>query len=170
MKQKEFRPLINIPRTLSDIIVEVLTIVIIILLWIFTIYSFSKAPQILVSHFNIQGKPDGYSSKSFLFFMPALASALTILMFFLNRFPNKFNYLETVTALNAEQLYRKGKRLIRYLNFGLSMFLSFLQFVICQSAISHQLPRYFIFILLIPIIVTPLTLPFLQTSKSKKKN
>lgn len=169
MKQKEFRPLIDIHRTLSDIIVEVLTIIVIFLLWMFTIYFFSKSPQILVSHFDIHGKPDGYSSKYFLFFMPSLASALTILLFFLNRFPHKFNYLETVTEVNAEQLYRKGTRLIRYINLGVSMFLSFIQFVICQSVISQQLPGYFILIILIPIVLTPLTLPFLLASKSKKK-
>lgn len=170
MKQKAFRPLLDIPRTLSDIIVEVFNILIIIALWIFSIYFFSKSPQIIVSHFDIQGNPDGYGSKSFLFFLPALASLLTILLFFLNHFPHKFNYLETVTEQNAEQLYRKGTRLIRYLNLGLAMFLSFIQFVICQSAISQQLPRYFILIILIPIVVTPITLPLLLTSKSKKKN
>jgi uncharacterized membrane protein len=168
MKQVEYRPKLDLQKSLTDKTIELATFIILILCWTISIYFYMQAPHKVVSHFNLQGIPDGYSSKAFLFFLPILTSFIVILLFILNKYPHKFNYLEKVTAENVEDVYKKGMLLVRLLNLFVTIFLSFIQTIIAKSTFSQALPKYFLLIVLVVPIFTPIILIVFSLKKSKK--
>lgn len=169
MKPKEIRPVINLSKSTTDILLELATLIILAICWIITIYNLKILPESIVSHFDLHGNPDKYSSKYFLFFIPALQSLLIILLFTLNHYPHKFNYLETITPQNAEKIYKQGVRMMRIVNLSIAIFLTGIQYFIVQSAINQRLSKLFLPILLIIVVLAPIFAAFILTRNKKNR-
>ena len=59
------------------------------LLWtvIGTLSSYSKLPAVIVTHFNIAGRVDGYGPKATILILPLVALGVYVLMTFIERLP-----------------------------------------------------------------------------------
>ena len=80
------RPKIKIPFQTVDVVFELASIAVLILMWIHLSLEFSALPETVPSHFNAAGEPNNFSHKGFLWFLPILATGMYIGLFFLNRF------------------------------------------------------------------------------------
>ena len=88
-------------------------------LWGFVIYKFKTLPELIPSHFNVQGKVDDQSRKLVIFLLPSIITVLTAGMYILIRFPYRFNYPVAITMENAERQYRLATRMIRVLSLSI---------------------------------------------------
>ena len=57
------------------------SIALVIVLWSYTILNFKKLPEIIPIHFDLEGKPDNYGAKYFIFPLPIIG---TLIYFFLS--------------------------------------------------------------------------------------
>ena len=112
---KKDRPKIKIELTKSDKILEIIALLLLVCLWIYVIYNYNSLPDIINTHFNAQGKPDGSGEKQYIFGLPGFATFCYIVLTISNRYPNILNYTVEITEENALEVYTKGTKIARIL-------------------------------------------------------
>ena len=91
---------------------------------IMTLVDFPSLPSRIPHHFTADGTPDSYGGKTVIWIVPTLSLLLTVLLTWLNRYPQRFNYPVTITPANAARQYRYATTLVRWVKLLLSgMFL-----------------------------------------------
>jgi len=154
----EKRPKIRIESTLGDKSFELLSFLLLILLWIVPMFFYFKLPDIIPTHINFAGKVDGEGVKGTLFIIPAVGTFIYLLLTILNFFPNIFNYPVMITKENALENYTIATRLLRYLKLLiLCLFLIILVMVIrlavgLSIGVWHWVTMGFALLIFVPII------------------
>jgi len=137
-------------------------------IWSYCIYHYPGLPDVIPVHFGPNGMADGYGSKTTIFLIPIIVTAIVILLKVINRFPHRFNYLATINSNNAEAQYKSATRLIRYLQaFIPSMFLYIVIKVVTDAGKETSKLEPWFLLLLIPGIMIP-TVYTVYTSLTKK--
>jgi uncharacterized membrane protein len=111
----EKRPEITIRLNTADKILETSGWLLLVLLWVLTLWYYPSLPDTIPIHYNAAGEVDNYGNKSTILILPVIATVLFLAMSFLNRYPHLFNYPDGITAKNASGQYTKATRLLRYL-------------------------------------------------------
>jgi uncharacterized membrane protein len=165
-KYSSSRPIIRPNLTTIDNAIEWIGWLTLLGIWILTLSSYSSLAETIPMHYNGFGEPDGFGDKSHIVTLPIVASALFLMLTFLNRFPQIFNYATEITQENALYQYRNACRMIRVLKlviaiiFGLIVF----QTIQCANGSSNGLGACFL-----PIIVGLIFLPmFYYLTKSSQ--
>ena len=112
---KKDRPKIKIELTKSDKILEIIALLLLVCLWIYVIYNYNSLPDIINTHFNAQGKPDGSGEKQYIFGLPGVATFIYLLVTIATKYPHTFNYTEEITEENALGEYSKTIKMNRIL-------------------------------------------------------
>lgn len=81
---------------------DILNVVLVLLLWIYTLRMYKKLPEKIPTHFDFEGKPDHFGSKKYAFFMPAIGLGIFILLTFLTQHPEGANYPVEITKANYQ--------------------------------------------------------------------
>jgi uncharacterized membrane protein len=84
------------------VVFDLLNLGLIIFLWWFTLKNYKALPQIIPTHFDIEGKADNFGNKKWYFFTPVLSSVFYIGIFFLIRSPESANYPVEITDANRD--------------------------------------------------------------------
>ncbi|WP_339877628.1 DUF1648 domain-containing protein [uncultured Algoriphagus sp.] len=111
----EDRPKIKLQLGVTEIILESLGWLAILAIWGLVIVNYSTLPNSIPTHFNAAGVPDTYGSKPELFVLPIIATLTFLLVTFLNKFPEIFNYPTDITTSNASAQYLNSTGMMRYL-------------------------------------------------------
>ena len=109
------RPKIAVPVTSFDKVVETITVVVLVLAWIYTLVQYPKLPSIIPTHFDGQGNVDGLGPKWTLFLTTGMATVFFGLLTYLNRHPHWFNYPVAITSENALRMYTIATQMMRTL-------------------------------------------------------
>ena len=109
------RPILKISLTPVDKALEIFGWFTLAVLWCFTIYSYSKLPDIIPIHFNAHGQVNGRGSKATIFILPVIASIVFAGMTILNKYPHIFNYPANLTNENALRQYTNATSMLRYI-------------------------------------------------------
>ena len=88
------------------------------------------------THFNAAGNPNGWGSASMLWLFPAIASALYLLITWVARHPDAFNFPVRVTPLNRARLQAIALSMIAWLKAELLSFFAFIQAGLIRAARS----------------------------------
>ena len=165
----EERPRIPIKLTTTDKAVEVAGWLVIGGSWLFMLINYHGIKNNVPTHYDLSGKVDAYGSKASLFWLPLLSLALYIGLTYLNRFPQRFNYLTDINPDNARQHYTAATRMIRYLKFGLVVIFGYLQYITFQIARGESASLQWWFIPGVFIItLAPFIYFLIQTIKSPR--
>lgn len=158
-KNNSVRPVIKIPLTPMDILIEIGGWVTLMVLWWLVIMYFDNLPDKIPTHFDFAGKIDSYGSKSSLWGLPLVASIIIIGISILNRFPHIFNYPTTIKPTNAHSLYASATRLLRVLKWSVAIIFLFIEIMVIQKATGSNanfgrwiMPTV-LFIVFIPTII-----------------
>jgi uncharacterized membrane protein len=164
------RPSLNIKKATIDYFLEFCALIVLISTWGFTIYHFNKLPDIIATHFDLNGKPNGFGSKNTIWLLPIIITLVFILISVLNRYPHKFNYLTKITEQNAHKQYRLASRSLRIILFNITLLFAFITFKEIDGAYtkSSALEWWFIPLLLGSTIIP--TFYMIIASGSKKYN
>jgi len=76
------------------------SVALVIFLWGYTILNFRKLPEIIPIHFDLEGKPDNYGAKYFIFLLPFVGSLIYFFLSFNIKEIN--NYPVEITQENKE--------------------------------------------------------------------
>ncbi|MBT8266733.1 MAG: DUF1648 domain-containing protein [Bacteroidia bacterium] len=151
------RPKIKVPYEQVDVLCELLNITLLLLIWIYTIYSFSDLPDEIPTHFNGAGEADDFGGKATIWIVPIIATFMFLLMFILNRFPHLHNYMVNITEENALKNYRLSTRMVRFINlYCLALFAAIIFEIIAVAkgnAITLFNTGFLVITIIVPIII-----------------
>ena len=131
---KTGRPKIKVPLEGLDIILDLISATLLVLLIAYTVISYSELPDTIPSHFNAKGEADGYSEKVMLWMLPALGVVLFFGLYIINKFPHKHNYMVNITEENALKNYRLSTRIVRFTNLFIMFIFGIITYSIVESA------------------------------------
>ena len=127
-KWKSEYPYENINKCL-DIVGLILVMALIIITFIY----WSKAPDIVPTHFNFNGEIDAYGSKNTLFILlPIVIIAYTGLAV-LSKYPQVCNYCIEITPRNKEKQYSMASTFIKIINVEIVAIFFYIQVSIAIS-------------------------------------
>lgn len=109
------RPLIRIKLTQTDKIIEIFGWCLLLISWIWVAVHYAQLPEVIPTHFNAIGEPDGFSDKKHIWTLILMSTGFFTGMTLLNRFPHIFSYLVPITKENALCQYTYATQMIRYL-------------------------------------------------------
>lgn len=152
------RPRIKVPFEGLDIFLELVSITVLLLMWIYLIVEYPDLPETVASHFNAKGEADDYSNKSYMWFLPILSTAMYIGLFVLNKYPHVHNYMVNITDKNALKNYRFSTRIVRIVNTLTVIMFAYIIYYIVQSAKENeiQFSGWFVPIVIISSLLLPI--------------
>lgn len=133
------RPRIKVPFEGFDIVLELVSIAVLILMWVYLIIEYPELPETMASHFNAKGEADDYSGKFYLWYLPLIATVLYISLFVLNKYPHLHNYMVNITENNALKNYRLSTRIVRITNTLIVIMFAYIIYYIVQNAKEYDM-------------------------------
>lgn len=149
--RKQSRPVLHLPRTPLETLLEALTVLGIITVIAVTTWGWLTLPAIIPTHFDMSGTPNAYGSKGSLLILPILSVCLGILLTVWSHFPHLCNYPWPITAENAQRQYTLVQLLLCALALEVVWTLCILQWAIIRAA-QNQVGKDII--LLVPLTMT----------------
>src|SRR5437899_6231022 len=110
--RKRSRPVLHLPRTQFEKLLEVLTAVGLIILIAVTVWGYIALPAVIPTHYGFSGAPNGYGGKGNLLTLPIVCICLAVLLTVLSRYPHIYNYSWPITAENAPRQYYLARLLL----------------------------------------------------------
>ena len=161
------RPRIQIPLQSLDYLFEILAALGLLTLLGLSVFYYGQLPEQIPSHFGPNGLPDSYSSKTSLWLLPILGSAIFGLMTYINRRPDWFNFPVKITPQNALVQYTMATRLIRVLKASVTILFAYLVWGIISvsKGIQEGLESW---ILLLPLAILFFSLFYIFKSVANK--
>lgn len=142
-------PKIKVPAGRLEILFNVFSVLIIIIMVIYTFSVYQQLPDTIATHFNIKGEADGWGSKATLFIMPLISILLFISMYFLSKAPHLFNYTVVITEDNAPRIYPIARLMVAVLNFMIVLMFAFFFWESVQLANGYSfIGPWFAFVVL----------------------
>ena len=163
------RPKPDLPLTRTGKLLEIAGYTLLITLWIITIAVFYSSPEIIPIHYNLDGEPDGFGNRAFVFLTTGIATFVFFILTLVLQVPHAFNYLVTITEANAEEQYRNAQnvlRVVRLLVIGMMLGIS----VQTSCSGNHKLGVGFIIMELLFIVVMTIAIVIYSTSKKTKQD
>lgn len=129
-------------------VVGVLSLLIMIIVLIVFFFQYLKLPQEIAVHFNFEGQPDRYGSKSEMFVLIVAFIGIYLLLTFVSRAPSMWNSGVEVTEENKEKVYSICKDLIYMIR--LHLVITFSYITLC-SVMQKNMGNYFVIIVLVSL-------------------
>lgn len=129
---------IKIPVSLTNKIFEVFGVSVLVSFWIFTLHYFKQLPEIIPTHFRMNGEADGFGTKWSIFGLPIIGTALYIVLSILSKYPNKMNYSVTITEDNTEKLYTIMTQMLHVMKICLVVVFFNLEYKTVQLALDFK--------------------------------
>lgn len=163
------RPIVKLRLSRMDVAAEAVGWAVVIAHWAFVAWHYADLPEIIPRHFNARGEADGFGAKGGLLDLPIINTVLFAGMTLLNRFPQAFNYLEDITADNAEQQYRAATRLIRYLKLAVAVLFFVITYSTVETAYHGESPLMAWVLPMLGVSTFGLLLYFLAATRTNRK-
>lgn len=112
-------------------VILLVNILLLIFIWAFTIISYSGLPEIIPTHFAVNGQIDGESEKHTIWFLPAIASFISLVMISVPKDPNS-------PLLHVPQSFRNKETLRLYMYTMLLPILLLLGDTVLESILIAQ--------------------------------
>ncbi|MBC8757525.1 DUF1648 domain-containing protein [Kordia sp. YSTF-M3] len=135
----ENRPKIKIPLENIDVILELVTLAILVILWGYVLMSFASLPDIVPMHFNGNGEVDSTGGKGSVWALMAITTVITVGIHILTKYPNIHNYLVEITEQNAAYYYKISCRLLRIVNLCTLLVMSYVAYSVITIAMGKKL-------------------------------
>ena len=155
------RPVLHLPRTPLQTLLEVLTAFGLIALIAMTVWGYFALPAVIPTHYGFSGAPNAYGGKGSLLPLPILSICLAVLLTVLSRYPRRYKYSWPITPENAPRQYALFRLLMRWITLEMVWMLCGLQGLLIQSAQSHHapdavlllIPAFFVLAVIVTIIL-----------------
>ena len=166
----ETKPKLKVELSSTDKVLEVLSWIILVTWWVFVLFSFTRFPHTIPTHFNASGDPDSYGNKSTIFMLPIIGTALVIGLTILNNYPHIFNYGTGFNRDNALNQYTTATRIIRYFKLLVVIVFAIISFLIYSISRGKSSGLGSLFLPAIIILFSiPIIFIMIQTFKFGKK-
>lgn len=152
------RPKITIEKTSNEKVLEILVFGTVAGIWLMTLLRYPALPERIPIHFDGSGVINGWGSKSTIFLLPVIATFIAVLLYYVRKHPEWYNYPVKVTPENAQALYMSSSRVLSWINYIVILLFAVIQMRLLDAARNHATPNYFalIWVLVAALVVLPL--------------
>lgn len=150
------RPIINIPMTPFEMVLEAICIIGIIYAIYMLVSYWSKIPETVAIHFTLSGEPDQWGSKKWLFIMPIMAISVYIFITVVDRISPSINYPWPLTPENAHRQYFIARTLTAIMKAEIIWLFVYIQRLGIIGALENKLKctwKIVITVLVVPITI-----------------
>ncbi|MEH6538185.1 MAG: DUF1648 domain-containing protein [Psychroserpens sp.] len=130
---KTNRPKINVPWEPLDIIVDLISITLFILMLVYTIMYYGDLSGSIPTHFNVLGEADSFNDKIYIWLLPIIGTVTFLLLFFLNTKPHIHNHMVNITKENALKNYSFSTRVLRFTNLFIAIIFAIIHYVMVEK-------------------------------------
>ncbi len=116
----------------SDKVFEVASVLFVIATAVIVAVSLPGLPDEVPNHFDMDGKPNQYGSKNFLWVTVVISVFIYMLLGIISMFPESFNYPSQKN--DKESQYKLGVKLLRSMRACFLLFITILTVIMVQSA------------------------------------
>lgn len=150
------KPNFKVKFGILEKIMIAITIIAVTLIWIYVIFNISKLPNLIPTHFAMDGKPNSWGSKNTILIMPIICTITSALLIGITRFPKFFNYQVKITKDNVERQYRNSIDLLLALAIEVAGTFIYIEYKMIKSALgmSNGIGSYFLIIFIVIIFIT----------------
>lgn len=150
------RPNFKVKFGILEKIMIAITIISVTLIWIYVIFNISKLPNLIPTHFAMNGKPNSWGSRNTILIMPIMCTITSALLIGITRFPKFFNYQVEITKDNVERQYRNSIDLMLALAIEVAGTFIYIEYKMIKSALgmSNGIGSYFLIIFMVIIFIT----------------
>lgn len=130
------RPRIKLTPSSTQIGLSIFTAIGVALAWALFAMYYDKLPQIIWTHFNGAGVPDGKGPKGTLIPLPIIATLMYLILTVVIRMPHTYNYPRPITPENAERQYGNAVSLMYWMRMEIVWLLVYLEWVMIGTALG----------------------------------
>ena len=166
--RKRSRPVLHLPRTPFETLLEALTVLGIITILAMTVWGWLTLPAIIPTHYGISGAPNAYNGKEILLIFPIISICLAALLTFLSRYLHRFNYAWPITAENAPRQYYLMRLFLRWITLEIVWMLCGLEWIAIQAAHGPLSgPILFIPLAIAPVVIVTIILYIVIAARAR---
>lgn len=136
MKNSWDKPKLNIPKTKSEWVFDVIgysfyigSIILLMIVW-------TKLPEEVPAHFNALGEVDRWGSKWELVILPTVGIFMLLFMQVFEKFPEYHNYPRRINESNAKQFYLNSRKMLNQTKNICLMFFAVILFEMISIALE----------------------------------
>ena len=165
MKKK---PKIELSLNKLDRTLDLLSNVLVIVMWLLTIFVFIKSPTIIPTHFNASGIPDDYGNKISILILPIIATVIYFGISWLTKNAHILNYSLPITEGNAHHQYILATRNLRITKLIVLFIFTVLLLLTYLTAVGfiNTLGVWFLPILIVLMLI-PVFIPIIISLRMK---
>jgi len=157
---KTNRPKIDVPFEPLDIIVDLISVTLLVLMIVYTTLNYGDLADTIPTHFNGKGEADSFSDKMYVWMLPAIGIITFGLLFVLNKYPHIHNYMVNITEENALKNYRFSTRIVRFTNLFVAVIFAIIQYMMVEKGTGNNFslgawftPTIIVISIVLPILI-----------------
>lgn len=156
MSGRSGRPVLAIPRTEMEKVLEVAALIGLVVSLTLVIKAWTVLPDSIPVHFGPTGQPNSYGNRFVILILPGTSIFFYVLFTVLSSFPHLYNYLWPITEQNAREQYQLARLLVAALKVQFIWLFCYMEWKIIQVALKSAsgLGIWFLPIVLILIFGT----------------
>lgn len=160
------RPVIEFERTNTDFVLDLLTILLLVFFWAFSIYFYPALSEEIPIHFDYKGEVDNYADKVTIFILPFVGTMLAGFLTLIGKSPETFNYSVEITPENAERQYKNALLMMKVMRLAIIFVFLLIDWEVVQIGLgkSEGLGVWFL-----PIFLTIVFVPIIYFAIRGKK-
>ncbi|WP_138754627.1 DUF1648 domain-containing protein [Paenibacillus sinopodophylli] len=132
-------PKLSVPKTILERLHDVISILILLLSFVYFAVKWAELPHTIAIHFNGSGEADGWGSKAILLLLPILSLVIFTLLSLLRKIPHQFNYIAKITEQNALHHYKNAIILLSWVKLEILLIFSYVQWSVIQNAVGKSI-------------------------------
>ena len=160
-------PRIDIPKTRSEWMMDIVGYVALIIMAAILIMNWRDMPNEVPAHFDGSGNVDRWGSKMELLILPGIAIAMHFFLMVFEKFPQSHNYPERLNESNREAFYQNSRQTLNYMRNIINILFAYIVYRTVAIALGDDAvigwPFFAILIVMFVIIIWKI----IKTSKIK---
>jgi uncharacterized membrane protein len=100
------------------------------------VYIYPNLPERIPTHFGLSGAVDGWGDKTTIWFLPAIAIVLQVLIVWAASHPEKLNYPVAITPQNRDKNYNQAVSLLYWLTIAVTTIMTLIVLATYRSSIN----------------------------------
>ena len=127
----------NASKSQFEKVADYFSVVLLVLLFIYTAKNFSVMPETVPTHFNIKGQADGWGSKWFIWFLPFVGVFTYGILLLAEKLPQFMNYPIKITEENAQRQFLLARMFLKTLKLALVLMFCLIQYAIIRMMLQN---------------------------------
>jgi len=155
-------------KEIIDIVIPAIGLSFIVASFVYVFTYYGQLPDEIPIHYGLDGIPDDYGNKSYIWSIPILSLLMFIGLSYLSKIQIPYNFAAKPVVKNATYLKKINYRFIQVLNSIIAFIFSFLTYKTVQIGLGNDigLGSYFIYIIVVGLFAPIVVYLFLSLRKT----